>query len=234
MCRFRGPLLPPQLCRASYSVCRLVHQWYPRLIVFAATKRQAHPFPSEHALSDLDLAVRRIVASKVPIAKDVPARPFRLGHHFYCSLGCSGGRSIRMAGLMPKCVFLTPDELREWDEVYSHPAIGVLVVLLSVVECRLRSPPTNTLAFGRSSPRSRRRDTLARDPRASLGLSRPAERTRNYGPGDGQSERFLKTRGLLRFVLTPGKVSIAVHFRRKTRLISSIAAPRCSTSAGVL
>ena len=182
MCKSEGLFYLRNFVERLTESAALFDQWYPRLIAFAATKRQAHPFPSEHALSDFDRAVRRIVASKVPIAEHAPARPFRSATIFTAPLVALEVVQSGWPGQPPNAVFLTPDELREWDEVYSHPESAFWWFCFQWWNVDFDPLDRTHLAFGRSSPRSRRRDTLA----VTHGLlwgSQAGERTRNYGPG---------------------------------------------------
>lgn len=108
------------LSRLSDSA-RVFEEWFPRLTAFADAKRSEHRLPFEQDLTTLDCAIRQILEPKVVGAERVPVRNHFTAAIFTAPIVMHSLLKIEWPAAYPNAVFLTPMELREWNEIYTGP-----------------------------------------------------------------------------------------------------------------
>jgi hypothetical protein len=100
---------------------RLYQEWAPRLREFAAACREKSACPEVCALNDRDRAKLPVYESLITKAGQHP----RYGRKevLLCSIPLVGIPVAMMLwpGNDDRSVFLTPDEISEWDGIYKHP-----------------------------------------------------------------------------------------------------------------
>jgi hypothetical protein len=101
-------------CDALYS------QWSPRLREFIGECRVANPIPPLESLPARERAKLPIYDSKIETAERLPRR--RRNEVLLCCLPVIGILVAQQSwpGNDERSVFLTPDELSGWQEIYKH------------------------------------------------------------------------------------------------------------------
>ena len=97
---------------------KLFDKWFPRLKAFESEKRAANPFLSDEQLSSRDLMARRILEPKIVNAERVPQRGKHCAAIFHAPLAVLPLVTKHWPSEYSNSVFLTHEELREWEENY--------------------------------------------------------------------------------------------------------------------
>ena len=99
---------------------KLYQQWFPRLRAFADKCREDQPVPVDESLSMCDRAKQQIFQGKLNHNRPVLGRDKTAA---ICSMPLLAFPVAQR--LWPRdegrIVLLTPEEERQWDEIYSHP-----------------------------------------------------------------------------------------------------------------
>jgi hypothetical protein len=97
-------------------------EWYPRLAAFAVAKRQSTPLPLPSELTEEDHAFRRILEPKIRDAERVPVRGRATAVVFTAPLCTLSIVKSQWPGSVDNAVFLTREELREWNDNHDYSA----------------------------------------------------------------------------------------------------------------
>jgi hypothetical protein len=97
---------------------KLFDKWFPRLTEFARSIRSQSPFPSSDGLGLLDAATLRILEPKVADAEHVPCLGNFTAAFFTAPLHVLPFVTTSWPSTYRNPVFLTPDELKEWQQIY--------------------------------------------------------------------------------------------------------------------
>ena len=100
---------------------QLFDKWFPKLQDFERAKRAAAPIPSDDQLSTNDLIARRILEPKIAPAVRVPQSGNFCAAFFAAPLPVLPLVKDEWPSQYRNAVFLTPDELREWNAQYNEP-----------------------------------------------------------------------------------------------------------------
>lgn len=93
-------------------------RWYPRLVEFAAEKRRESPMPDPRSISLFDAAIVRILQPKIRGAEHVPCPGNYTAAIFTAPLCVLPLVKSEWPANYRHHVFLTPDELKEWYDIY--------------------------------------------------------------------------------------------------------------------
>lgn len=108
-----------QLCLSNASEnSHRFERWYPELRDFAETKRRINPLPSVEQLSTLDSAIYRILKPKILDSENVLYRGHFIATILTAPLCVLPVVIETKRDAFPYPIFLTPDELREWQGIY--------------------------------------------------------------------------------------------------------------------
>lgn len=108
------------LSRISDS-SKAFNEWFPQLKAFADSKRADLPIPTRQGLKGLDQAILDILAPKIVDAERVPIRNHFTAAIFTAPIVAHSILQVEWPSTYRNPVFLTPQELREWNEIYSGP-----------------------------------------------------------------------------------------------------------------
>ncbi|WP_283431300.1 hypothetical protein [Neorhodopirellula lusitana] len=96
-------------------------KWYPNLQDFSQTKRAATPIPRNDHFTANDVLARRILEPKIAPSERVPQRGNCCAAFFTAPLAVLPLVMNEWPSEYRNAVFLTPDELREWNSQYDEP-----------------------------------------------------------------------------------------------------------------
>lgn len=101
---------------------QLFDKWFPKLREFERAKRIAHPIPKANVqFTANDLIARRVLGPKIAPAERVPQQGNFCAAFFTAPLAVLPLIVKEWPSEYPNAVFLTPNELQEWDEQYDEP-----------------------------------------------------------------------------------------------------------------
>jgi hypothetical protein len=96
----------------------LFEEWHPRLQEFAEQKRSENPLPQLLATDSFTIAQHRIMQPLIEKAERVRIRGDHTSVIFYAPLNSLTLLLNSWPAAVPNAVFLTPHELRQWNEIY--------------------------------------------------------------------------------------------------------------------
>ncbi len=100
---------------------QLFDKWFPKLKDFERAKRLAAPIPTQGQLTENDLIARRILQPKIASGERVPQRGDFCAAIFTAPLGVLSLVNNGWPSEYRNAVFLTPNELSEWNEQCEQP-----------------------------------------------------------------------------------------------------------------
>lgn len=100
---------------------RLFDKWFPMLKDFELAKRSATLIPSDDQLTSDDLIARRILQPKIAAAERVPQNGNFCAAFFTAPLCVLSIVTNEWPSEYRNAIFLTPDELDEWNTQYNEP-----------------------------------------------------------------------------------------------------------------
>ena len=100
---------------------QLFDKWFPKLREFEREKRDAVPIPSDEQLTANELIARRILEPRIAPAERVPQRGNFCAAFFTAPLAVLPLVRNEWPSEHRNAVFLTPDELQEWNAQYDEP-----------------------------------------------------------------------------------------------------------------
>jgi len=99
---------------------QLFRKWFPRLEDFEREHRINNPFPSRDQLTETDQIARRILEPKIATAEKVPQKGNFCAAIFTAPLSVLSLVTEHWPSEYANAVFLTPEELHEWNEQYTE------------------------------------------------------------------------------------------------------------------
>lgn len=100
---------------------QLFDKWFPKLKDFERAKRAAAPIPADDQLTPNDVSAKRILQPKIAPAERVPQSGNFCAAFFTAPLAVLPLVNNEWPSQYRNAVFLTPDELREWNSQYDEP-----------------------------------------------------------------------------------------------------------------